>query len=676
MSPNRPVWGVDAAFDHAVGLHRQGKIAEAMALYQTILEQSPEHSGAVHLLGVALSQQGQYTLAAQFIQSAILLNGAVPIYHVNLGNALMGGGDALQAEQAYGRALALDQSIPEAWFGQGNARMALGLTEKAVAAFEQAASKRVGFAEALANLGRCYLLLGRDAEAVGTLDQAVGLRPDDAAPRFLLAQALDRVGRKDEAGAVYLSLGQVSGATVTMLFEAANWLAIAALHEPAVTLYRAALVKAPGEVALLNNLANSLRELGRLDEARSTYETALTVLPDDPSLVSNLGSLAKDLGDLDKAVQMGLKAVALGGDVLAHSNLGYAYYLQGKIDDAAQWFDRAESLAPGDADAVFHQGIVDLARGNWRRGWNRYEQRWNRRRATEVLRHPERPLWTGGDIEGKRILVWSEQGLGDTVQFIRFADVLANRGATVLAEVQAPLVSALAQMPSLQTVVSKGDPVPEFDLQIPLLSLPHALDITLENLPIFHAYVSAPPDRLAFWRDWWLDQGALGCARESFARVGLVWAGESRKHDVECLLIDQRRSMNLAALSPILQMDGIDFVSLQLGPARRQISAQGPMTAQMLDPMDLVSDFADTAGLIETLDAVISVDTSVLHLAGAMGKPVFALSRFDACWRWLLGRDDSPWYPSLKLYRQFQPGQWAAPVESLKLDMVRWLEAR
>lgn len=671
MSPDKPVWSVDAAFDHAVALHRQGKIAEAMALYQTVLEQAPEHSGAVHLLGVALSQQGQYALAAQFIQSAILLNGAVPIYHVNLGNALMGGGEAERAAQAYGRALALDQSIPEAWFGQGNARMALGQTEKAAAAFEQAVTKRDSFAEALANLGRCYLALGRVADAVGALDQAAGLRPDDAAPRFLLAQALDQLGRKDEAGAVYVSLGQIPGATVSMLFEAANWLALAALHDPAVALYRSALRQAPEEVALLNNLANSLRELGRLDEARAAYESALSLLPDDPGLVSNLGSLAKDRGDLDEAVRLGLKAVALGGDVLAHSNLGYAYYLQGKIDEAAEWFDRAEKLAPGDADVVFHQGVVDLARGSWRRGWERYEQRWNRRRATESLRHPERPQWTGENLEGKRILVWSEQGLGDTLQFIRLAEIVESMGATVLAEAQAPLVSLLSQMPCLQTVAAKGDDLPDFDLHIPLLSLPRVLGLTLESLPTFHPYLSAAPDRVAFWRDWWERRGT-----SRLARVGLVWAGESRKHDVECLLIDRRRSMDLATLAPILEIDGIDFVSLQLGPARSQISSQGPFKSTVLDPMDHVVDFADTAGLLETLDAVISVDTSVLHLAGAMGKPVFALSRFDACWRWLLGRDDSPWYPSLKLYRQIYSGRWAEPVEFLKQDMARWLEAR
>jgi Tfp pilus assembly protein PilF len=476
---------------------------------------------------------------------------------------------------------------------------------------------------------------------------------------------LDGVGRLDEAGAVYFSLAALPDVSLSMLFQAGNWLALAKLHDPAVQLYRAALAAAPNEVALLNNLANSLRELGRLEEAATAYDQALALLPDDPAILSNLGALAKDRGDLEEAVRLGLRAVDLGGDVLAHSNLGYAYYLQGEIEEAARWFDRAAEIAPGDPDAVFHQGVVDLAKGEWRRGWARYESRWRRRRATENLRHTENPMWDGGPLDGKTILVWSEQGLGDTLQFIRFAEVLAAQGATAIAEVQPPLVSLLSAIPSLTVVVAKGQAVPVHDVQCPLLSLPHALGLELDDFAPFHPYLHAPPAQAGFWRDWWGGRGRAGAPR-----IGLVWAGESRQHDVECLLIDRRRSMTLETLSPLLAINDIDFVSLQLGPARTQL------VPSILDPMDHVGDFSDTAALIETLDAVVTVDTSVLHLAAAMGKPVFALSRYDGCWRWLLGRTDSPWYPTLRLYRQACPGQWGDVVEILKQDMVGWLQAR
>ncbi len=665
MSPSSPTGNVDVDYEHAMELHRSGDLAGAMALYQKILEHDPTHWGTVHLLGVALSQQGQYPLAIQFIRSAITLNGSFPVYHVNLGNALMGANDPAQAEQAYGQALGLDQSLPEAWFGLGNARMASGRVTEAIAALEEAVGRRPDFPEALANLGSAYVAAGRPDEAIPVLDKAAGLKPMDARPRAVLAQALDAVGRQDEAGAVYLSLAELQSATPSMLFQAGNWLAARALHEPAVHLYRAALRQLPDEVALINNLANSLRELGLLERAKDAYERALALLPDDPFLLSNLGSLAKDRDDLDEAIRLGRRAVERGGDVLAHSNLGYAYYLKGDWVQAGRWFDRAAEIAPGDPDAVFHQGIMDLASGNWRRGWGRYESRWQRRRAGETLRHASYPQWVGGPLEGRTILIWSEQGLGDSLQFIRFAETLAERGGRVVAEVQRPLVSLFAQIPALAEVVAVGDAIPDHDVQTPLLSLPHALGLEVEALAPFHPYLRAPTDRSPFWRDWWAAHGHAGAPR-----IGLVWAGESRKHDVECLLIDRRRSVTLDTLGPVLALPGVDFVSLQLGPARQQLEPG------ILDPMDHVQDFADTAALIETLDAVVSVDTSVLHLAAAMGKPVFALSRFDGCWRWLRDRSDSPWYPSLRLYRQSQPGQWADVTATLKQDMAAWLQAR
>lgn len=657
--------GEGEIFERATGLHAEGRVGEAVELYQAILDKDPNHSGAVHMLGVALSQQGQYALAVQFIQSAIMLNGAFPIYHVNMGNALMGMDHVAEAQQAYGQALGLDQSLPEAWFGLGNARMALGRTNEALTAFEKAVALRPDFVEALANLGNAHLALGHPVDAIPVLDRAAGLRPQDARPRFALARALDGVGRREEAGAVYLSLADLPGVSPSMLFQAGNWQALANLHAPAVQLYRAALDMMPGEVALLNNLANSLRELGHLDEAGEVYAQALAVLPDDPALLSNLGSLAKDRGDLEEAVRLGLKAVDLGGDMLTHSNLGYAYYLQGEIDEAARWFDRAAELAPGDPDVVFHQGVVDLARGEWRRGWARYESRWRRRRGTETLRHDDRPQWDGGPLDGKTILIWSEQGFGDTLQFIRFAEALAAKGATVMAEVQPPLVPLLSVMTSLAAVVAVGEAVPVHDVQCPLLSLPYRLGLDLETLPTFQPYLHAPPMKAGFWREWWNEHGRVGAPR-----IGLVWAGESRKHDMECVLIDKRRSVALETLAPLLTLEEVDFVSLQLGPARAQL------LPHVLDPMDHVSDFSDTAAVLGTLDAVVCVDTSVLHLAAAMGKPVFALSRFDGCWRWMRGRADSPWYPSLRLYRQSQPGQWAETVHRLKQDLAAWLQAR
>lgn len=644
--------GTDARFEQGLACHNQGRLDDAIAHYQSVIEADPYHAGAVHLLGVALSQKGQFDLAAQFIQSAIILNAGVPEFHINLGNALAGAGRYEEAGQAYAGALALNKALPEAWFGMGNVRMALGRAQESVDAYEQALLLRPDFIQALVNMAKPLMALVRYDDALIAVKRAIGLRPSDSLPRFVLAQVLDASGHPAEAAALYAHLAEDGGAPVGVLFEAANRLAELGAHDQAVALYRAALDKAPREAVLWNNMANSLRRLDRLADAKAAYENAWCMAPDDAEILSNLGAVVKDMGDLPVAVDLLRRSIAMGGGVMARSNLGHALYLQGDIDGAGRCFRDALGMAPGDPDATFHLGIVDLLTGNWADGWREYEARWSCRDPQESRRHPGHPRWDGGDVSSKTILLWSEQGLGDTLQFVRFADALAERGAAVVVECQAGLVPLVAAMPSVSKAVAVGaDPGP-FDCHAPLLSLPYLLGITLENYAWGGPYLAAPRSREA--------------ALPSRPCIGLVWAGEARRQSVECLLIDRRRSMSLDTLAPVLDLPGLHFVSLQLGPSREQLRGR-PLIG---DPMDGVRDFADTAAIIDRLDAVVGVDTSVIHLAGAMGKPVYMLSRFDGCWRWLRDRMDSPWYPSLQIYAQERPGDWSGPVARLAADLA------
>jgi len=653
----------DAAFDHAMELHSQGRVDEAMALYQQIVEADPNHAGAIHLLGVALSQKGQFPLAAQFIQSAILLNGTVPEYHINLGNALTGAHEYRLAEQAYANAVALNSSIPEAWFGMGNARSLQGRPQEGIDAYMQAIELRPDFVEALVNMGGLLVPLGRLDEAVAALAHAASLRPLEAKPRYLLAQALEAAGHPDEAATLYVSLAELSQCPVSLLFDVGKRLAALNHHSEAVIIYKAALTVAPSEMVLWNNMANSLRDLDQLSEAKSAYTQAFALAPNDAGVLSNLGTVLKDLGDLSEAVRILRQAIALGGGVMAHSNLGHALYLQGHIADAAHCFDAALTISPNDPDALFHRGVVNLLMGNWTQGWQQYEARWFCRRTQERRRHDEKEVWDGGNLSGKTILLWSEQGLGDTLHFIRFAEQVAAKGGRVIVECQPALVSLLESMPSVAGVFAVGDELPDFDVQAPLLSLPHLLGLTIENLPQTGPYLAPPADRVDLWREW---------NKTDLPRIGIVWSGESRRQNVECVLIDRRRSIMLDTLAPVLALPGLQFVSLQLGPARAQLNRW----EKIFDPAGRIRDFADTAALISHLDLVISVDTSVAHLAAALGKPVMLLSRFDGCWRWLQGRTDSPWYPTVKLYSQPSAGDWVNPVAALAQDVTRWVECR
>ena len=651
-------------FDQAVASHSEGRVDDAMALYQQIIETDPDHAGAIHLLGVGLSQKGQFKLAAQFIQNAIVLNAAIPEFHLNLGNALMGLEDWAAAEYSYGRATALQGQMPEAWFGLGNARARQNRTEEAISAHQQALNLRPDFAEALLNMGQLLLSLQRLDPAVTALARAGNLRPLDPQPRYMMGQALEIAGYPDEAATLYASLVELQHCPVSLLFDAGNRLAAMKHYEPAVECYKIAVERAPEEVEIWNNLANSLRALDRLEEARNAYARALALSPGSPAILSNLGTVLKDLGLLSDAVSILHHAIDMGGGVQARSNLGHALYLQGHLNEAEQCFIQALTLAPNDPDATFHLGVVQLRLGKWDTGWKHYEARWDLSRSHEQRRHQTIPQWQGEDIAGKTILLWSEQGLGDTLHFIRLAQQVKAKGATVVVECQPALVSLLTAMPVLDRVVAVGGELPNFDVQIPLLSLPHILGLTLDNLPPAAAYLAPPQDRKTVWDG--------GLSTSGLKKVGLVWSGESGRQDVECVLIDRRRSIALKTLAPVLDVPKIQFVSLQLGTARVQVNR----FPQVIDPTDRLKDFADTAALIEHLDLVISVDTSVAHLAAAMGKPVWLLSRFDGCWRWLKGRTDTPWYSTMRIFEQKVAQDWQEPVAALAQELVQWVETR
>ena len=650
-------------FDQAMTLHSTGRVDDAMALYQQIVEEDASHAGAIHLLGVGLSQKGQFVLAVQFIQNAIVLNGSVPEFHINLGNALMGLEQAASAQQAYGQAVALQADIPEAWFGLGNARRAQQRRAEAIDAYHRAIVLRPEFAEALVNMGGVLIEEGRLDEAVAFLAKSASLRPNDAQPRYLMAKALEAAGFPGEAAALYASLVELPQCAVSLLFEAGKCLAALGHHAQAAQSYRLALTKAPSEAALWNNLGNALRDLDQLDDARGAYAQAMALSPNDPKILSNLGTAIKDLGDLPAAVTLLRQAAAAGGDALVLSNLGHALYLQGHLDQAADCFRQGLQMEPGHADSRFHLGVVQLRQGNWAEGWRNYESRWYLERAHEALRHTALPRWDGGDLTGKTILLWSEQGLGDTLHFIRLAQQVKAMGARVVVECQAPLVSVIQAMPDVDQVVAVGQAVPPCDVQVPLLSLPAVLGLTLDTLPPMPPYLTVGDRHRHHWQDRVTGKDC---------KVGLVWSGESSRRDVECRLIDRRRSLALADLAAVLAQPGIQFVSLQMGPARDQVRA----FPQVLDVTDGIMDFADTAAVIEQLDLVVSVDTSVAHLAAGMGKPVWLLSRFDACWRWLEGRRDSPWYPQMTIYGQSQAGEWQQPIAALAQDMAGWVESR
>ncbi len=304
-------------------------------------------------------------------------------------------------------------------------------------------------------------------------------------------------------------------------------------------------------------------------------------------------------------------------------------------------------------EAQYALGYLLLLTGRLQEGWQGFEARRQiqRMQPLQILR----PLWDGSPVPERRVLLHAEEGLGDTIQFCRFVPLLAERARIVFGVPQA-LVRLLAGLPGIEQIVTMGDPAPAFDMHLPLLSAPHVLSTTLETIPAAVPYLHADPDQVADWHGRLRDLPGL--------RIGLAWAGNPH------LVNDRRRSIPLDRLAALADVSGVSFVSLQKGAAASQVSAALPQMV-LHDWTDRLVDFADTAALIENLDLVISVDTSVLHLAGALGKPVWLLNRFDTDWRWLLDRNDSPWYPTLRQFRQPQPGDWDAVVQAVRVALAQ-----
>ena len=650
----------DGEFDRAVELHRAGRLDEAEAAYLQLLGKRPGHFDARHLIGVIASQRGQFDKAIDLIELALTLDERQPGAFVNLGNALMGAGRASEAEAAYRSAIALNANIPEAAFGLGNA-LRESKPNEAVAAYKKAIALRPNFVEAMANLAGTLLIQGKPQEALDHWLKASQLRPTEISLYINVARALAATDRVADAIGILRNLAEVPSASPNELFEAGNLLAAMRRYEEATALYREILRRDPTLFRALNNLANMLRELNRLDEAEAAYRRAMDTAPGDAMIVSNHALILKDVGRLADAEAQCRRSLAMQDSAIGHSNLGLIMMGRGRVADALAEFDAAETLAPGDQDIVFHQGVALLHLGRLAEGWPKYEARWGQRRAQERRRNFTQPQWRGEPIEGRTILIHAEQGFGDTFQFIRYAPLLTAQGARVVLECQPAVARLMAGVEGIATVVPRGKPLPKFDLHAPLMSLPLAFGTALDTIPAQVPYIRPPDDVVAQWRDV--------VDAVPHPRIGLVWAGDARHYDIECSTTDRRRSVSLDAYEPLFAIPGARFFSLQVGSSGSQAQAY----STLIDRTSRIKDFADTAGLIAHLDLVISVDTAVAHLAGAMGEPVWVLSRFDNCWRWLMEREDSPWYPTLRLYRQAEPYAWGPVLERLAADLRRWV---
>jgi tetratricopeptide (TPR) repeat protein len=521
--------------------------------------------------------------------------------------------------------------------------------------------------DAIQLLGALALQSARFEEGIDLLKKAVAINGMQAPIHSNLAFAYNALRRFREGLASANRALALQADFVDALNNRGN--ALAGLDAPAEALlsFERALKVRPEFAQAWSNRACVLRDLGRPADALASCERAIALQPDYADAWSNRANALSDLNrpqDAQQSYQRALEFAPAFAD--AWNNLGLTLVDLNQHEQALQSYERALTLSPEFAEAHWNESLCLLQLGLLKEGWQKYEWRWKRHRIAASQRVFEQPLWLGDfSIAGKRILLHAEQGLGDTLQFCRYAALVCGLGAKVVLEVPPELMRLMTNLDGVTELIEQGQPLPPFDCHCPLLSLPLAFKTELASIPGATPYLFADAHASQRWAERMANN-----AKGDDLRVGLVWAGGSRPHVAELRKNDARRSITFDALRPILEVPRVRFYSLQKGPAALQLAQTPELGQRLVDYTDELADFAETAALVANLDLVISVDTAVAHLAGALGKPVWILNRFDTCWRWMLERADSPWYPSAQLFRQRALGDWDSAIGSARAALA------
>ncbi len=599
-----PVSILDGMLRTALKHHRQGRLAEAERIYRRILSIDSRHAGSLHLLGTLAHQVGRQDVAVQLIRAAIGIDPAQAAYHSNLGAILQAQGRLDEAAAACQQALDRDPSLAEAHMNLGTVLQAQGKADQAAASFRKALAIRPDLAEASMNLGNILESQGMLSEAVASHERALALKPDYAEAHY--------------------------------------------------------------------NLGNARHAQAQLDEAVACFERALALKPNLPEAHYNLGNTRQAQDDLAAAAACFQRALALRPQYAeAHYNLACVLQQQGRLKEALPHFESAVNLKPDYAQARFGQALAQLQSSDFAQGWRNYEARWQSIDHETPMRAYPQPLWAGEPLASGRLLLWAEQGVGDEIMFAGLVPDAIRTGNRITLDCDPRLMPLFARsFPSVEVVATAARPAPGSASEperatgpsisfsagvaahLPTGSLPGLLracgaPYAADPSP----YLAADPAERDRFRARYADGRRL---------IGIAWQTRNRK-------TGRKRSIDLAAFAPLFTLPGVRWVSLQYGDFDElEQQAQAAHAPLVVDRgVDQFADIDRFAAQVAAMDQVLTIDNSTAHLAGALGVPVWLLLPFAANWRWLLGRDDSPWYASMRLFRQPAPGEWQAVLKSV-----------
>lgn len=700
----------EGALLRAKSSHGRGALDDAERGYRGVLQVEPDHPEALHMLGLLRFQGGRMDEADALMRRSIeLMPSALAL--ANHASVLIGLDRRDDALACLDRALALNLSHLRALLLRAGVLADLGRYVESVTAYDRLLEFAPTLVDALCRRGTVLRMLGRHTDALASCDRALSVNGRSFDAYRLRAHVLRDMGRLEEAlesygralalvpnsaeallmqGLTLADLGRLQPALASLsdaiagepdnidaLYNSAVMLERLGRFEEALARCDRVLALDSGHAAALGNRGNALHGLARFADALESYDASLRAAPDSLEVLCNRARVLSHLRREQEALESCERAVAL------NEGYGPGWFTRGRIlqrlhryEEALASHDRVIAIDPSDRPALFQRGntlrsmmrhnealatydrvlafdpeniatrftkaFVYLQIGDFERGWAEYEWRWREEQVGNFKRAFAQPLWLGEEsIEGKTILLHAEQGLGDTLQFCRYVKFVKARGARIVIEVQAALKSLMGDVEGVDQVVCYGEPLPPFDVHCPLLSLPLVFRTDLASIPSEVPYVRASPGQVARWKT------RLGTRIKP--RIGIAWSGNPNHLD------DHNRSIPLERLSPLLT-DAVEWISIQKVVRDEE---QSLLEASCIRHFgDEIGDFADTAALLECLDCVVSVDTSVAHLAGALARPLWMLLPYLPDWRWLLDREDNPWYPTARLFRQARAGDW------------------
>jgi tetratricopeptide (TPR) repeat protein len=649
-----------ALLKQGVELRELKRFDEAVACFGQAVSLAPADAEAWYQLGLTLSLLGRLDEARASCLKAVALMPAHAEAYNNIGYTLFSAGRWEEAQGCFAQATAIKPDYARAHFNRGLCLRNLQREAEAAESFRLAAEAQPDFIDAHYQRAQACANLQRWDEAAAALEEVVSRQPDHVEAWYQRGKVHALRQEYREAADCFRRVIDLSPAHVPAYSDLGLVCTYIGRPDEALGYYQEALARAPDDAETCYRCGRVLVDLERAEEARALFQQALTLKPDFANARVGLGIALLALNRPEAALEPLQHAAALQADPApVYTNLGIAHQHLGRMAEALTYYARAQDHDPAHVEAHWNEALCRLTLGELGTGLEKFEWRWKQPEFAALRARIPEPLWSGReDIAGRTVLLWAEQGLGDVLQFCRYVAKVAERGATVVLGVPAPLMRLLSHLPGVTRVDCSDAVLTGYDYHCPLMSLPLAFGTTLTTIPAAVPYLYADAMKIAEWRE------RLGPERGR--RIGLVWSGNPAHKN------DRNRSIPLADLAPVLDSIGgpdMEFISVQKEVREQDRAALAAYGIRHYG--EALQDFEDTAALLMNVDLVITVDTAVAHLAGALGKPVWILLPYVPDWRWLLEREDSPWYPRARLFRQATPGDWGGVLRRVAEELRR-----